>query len=230
MYDEEIEKTVLYYVIFEKEELNLSEKDFFLQKNKQIFTAIQELKAKKEEINLLSIKQKIKSESKEILKYLTDLADFVYGTSINYAYKELKRLSKKRELLRISKEIMKKVNAKEEIEVYIEQIIKELGDINQEGEKEKSFLEMLIETSDLIDKKIKEGSKFDNKYLTGIFDLDKATNGLHEEEFTVIGARPRNGEKYICITDSLQCSKQRCTCRNSKLGNVCNTDNTKNNL
>ena len=203
MYDEEIEKTVLYYLIFEKEELNLSEKDFFLQKNRQIFKAIQELKAKKEEVSILSIKQRIKSESKEILKYLTDLVNFVYGTSISYAYKELKRLSKKRELIRISKEIKEKVDSKEEIEVYIEQIIKELGDINQEGEKEKSFLEMLVETSDLIEKKRQEGSRYHNKYLTGIFDLDKATNGLHEEEFTVIGARPRNGKKYICITNSL---------------------------
>ena len=125
MYDEEIEKTVLYYLIFEKEELNLSEKDFFLQKNRQIFKAIQELKAKKEEVSILSIKQRIKSESKEILKYLTDLVNFVYGTSISYAYKELKRLSKKRELIRISKEIKEKVDSKEEIEEYIEQIIKE---------------------------------------------------------------------------------------------------------
>lgn len=203
MYDEEIEKTVLYYLIFEKEELNLSEKDFFLQKNRQIFKAIQELKAKKEEVSILSIKQRIKSESKEVLIYLTDLVNFVYGTSISYAYKELKRLSKKRELIRISKEIKEKVDSKEEIEVYIEQVIKELGDINQEGEKEKSFLEMLVETSDLIEKKRQEGSRYDNKYLTGIFDLDKATNGLHEEEFTVIGARPRNGKKYICITNSL---------------------------
>ena len=37
MYDEEIEKTVLYYLIFEKEELSLTEEDFFITKNKQIF-------------------------------------------------------------------------------------------------------------------------------------------------------------------------------------------------
>ena len=29
MYDEEIEKVILYYIIFEKEELSLNEKDFF---------------------------------------------------------------------------------------------------------------------------------------------------------------------------------------------------------
>ena len=40
IYDEEIEKVVLYYLIFENEELNLEEKDFFLQKHKQIFQAI----------------------------------------------------------------------------------------------------------------------------------------------------------------------------------------------
>ena len=36
MYDEEIEKTVLYYLIFEKEQINVNEDDFFFQKHKQI--------------------------------------------------------------------------------------------------------------------------------------------------------------------------------------------------
>ena len=35
MYDEEIEKTVLYYLIFEKEQINVNEDDFFFQKHKR---------------------------------------------------------------------------------------------------------------------------------------------------------------------------------------------------
>lgn len=198
MYDEEIEKAILYYIIFEKEELSLSEKDFFLQKNKQIYKAIRKLKEKKEEISILTIQQKIKSNDKEVLKYLSDLANNVFGTSVDYAYKKLKDLSKKRELLEVAKEIEKNA-VEEEAENYIEKIIKRLADINSEGQKEKSFVDMLVDTVNEIEKKILQGANFQNPYLTGIFDLDAVTNGLHPEEFTVIGARPGIGKTTLAL-------------------------------
>ena len=199
IYDEEIEKVVLYYLIFENEELNLEEKDFFLQKHKQIFKAIKELKEKKEDVSILSIKQKIKGNDKEILEYITNLANNVYGTSIDYAYKQLKRLSKKRELTKISEEIKKEVKDEEEIEIYIEKLVKKLTDLNAEGQKEETFMDMLVDTANLIEKKINLGAKYDNKYLTGIFDLDAVTNGLHPEELTIIGARPGVGKTTFAL-------------------------------
>ena len=199
MYDEEIEKTVLYYLIFENEELELDEKDFFLQKHKQIFKAIKELKEKKEDVSILSLKQKIKGNDKEILEYITNLANNVFGTSIGYAYKQLKRLSKKRDLIRLAEEIKKQVNDEEEIEIYIEKIVKKLTDLNAEGEKEPTFLDMVCKTSDVIQEKIEKGSKYVNKYLTGIFDLDKVTNGLQPQELTIIGARPGVGKTTFAL-------------------------------
>ncbi len=199
MYDEEIEKTVLYYLIFENEQIDVREEDFFIQKHKQIVRAIQELKSKNEEVNILSIKNKIKGKDTEILIYISIIAESKYGSSINYAYKELKRLSKKRKLLKISKEIQESIKEESEIEIYIEKKIKELNEINQEGENEKTFLEILCETSDIIEKKRIQGTKYDYKYFTGIFDLDKATNGLHEEELTIIGARPGVGKTTFAL-------------------------------
>lgn len=198
MYDEEIEKTILYYIIFEKEELNLSEKDFFLQKHKQIYKAIRELKKKKEEISILTIQQKIKSNDKEVLNYLSNLSNNVFGTSVEYAYKKLKDLSKKRELFEIAKEIEKDVTD-EEAGNYIEKIIKRLTDINSEGQKEKTFMDMLVDTANEIEKKILQGANFKNPYLTGIFDLDAVTNGLHPEELTIIGARPGVGKTTLAL-------------------------------
>lgn len=196
MYDEEIEKAILYYIIFEKEELSLSEKDFFLQKHKQIYKAIRELKEKKEEVSIFSIKEKIKGDN--VLEYLSDLGKYIFGTSVEYAYKKLKDLSKKRELLEVAKEIEKNA-VEEEAENYIEIIIKRLTDINSEGQKEKTFMDMLVDTANLIEKKINLGADYDNKYLTGIFDLDAVTNGLHPEEFTVIGARPGVGKTTFAL-------------------------------
>ena len=42
-------------------------------------------------------------------------------------------------------------------------------------EKEKTFLDIVCETSDIIEKKRLQGTEYDYKYFTGIFDLDKAT-------------------------------------------------------
>lgn len=199
MYDEEIEKTVLYYLIFEKEQINVNEDDFFFQKHKQIVKAINELKSKKQEINILSVKNKIKGKDSEILKYISIIAESRFGSSIEYAYKELKRLSKKRKLLELSKEIQKDIEEETEPEIYIEKKIKELTEINQDGEKEKTFLDIVCETSDVIEKKRLQGTEYDYKYFTGIFDLDKATNGLHEEELTIIGARPGVGKTTFAL-------------------------------
>lgn len=199
MYDEDIEKTVLYYLIFENEAIEISEEDFFLKKHKQIAKAILELKAQKEEINIISIKNKIEGKDTEILKYISIIAESKYGSSIQYAYKELKRLSKKRKLMNIATEIKEKVLDENEPEIYIEKIIKKLNEINSEGEKEETFLDMLIKTSDIIEKKRIQGTKYDYKYFTGIFDLDKATNGLHEEELTIVGARPGVGKTTFAL-------------------------------
>ena len=71
MYDEEIEKTVLYYIIFENEPVEVNEQDFFMKKHKQIIKAIEELKRKKQEVNILSIKNTIQGKDVEILKYIS---------------------------------------------------------------------------------------------------------------------------------------------------------------
>lgn len=214
MYDEDVEKTVLYYLIFEKEAINVDEEDFFIQKHRQIIKAILELKNKKEEINILSIKEKIKGKDTDILRYISNIAECKYGSSIQYAYRELKRLSKKRKLIKLSNEIKENAENERETEIYIEKLIKQLNEINQEAEKEKTFLDIVCETSDIIEKKRTQGTRYDYKYFTGIFDLDKVTNGLHEEELTIVGARPRSRENNICITNSTLYSRKRNTSRN----------------
>lgn len=201
MYDEEVEKIILYYLIFEQEQISLSQEDFFNIRNRQIYKAIEELRRKKEEVNILSIKNNIEGKDTEILRYISDIAESKYGSSLNYAYKELKKLSKKRKLLKLNNEISKDItnNNIEDIDIYIEKQIKALKDINEEGNEEETFQDVVLETSDIITRKYEQKENYVNKYTTGIFDLDEVTNGLHEEELTIIGARPGVGKTALAL-------------------------------
>ncbi len=177
MYDEEVEKTVLYYLIFEQEEEVLSQEDFFITKNRQIYEAIENLKRKKEEINILSIKDSIKGKDVDILLYISEIAESRYGSSFEYAYTKLKELSKKRKLLKFNKDLeLDLKEGIEDVDIYIEKQIKKLKEIDEEGEKEESFKDTVIETSDIITKKYIQKENYENKYTTGIFDLDEVTN------------------------------------------------------
>ena len=49
---------------------------------------------------------------------------------------------------------------------------------------------VMIEALEDIENKYR--NRDDHKYKTGFFELDKVTDGLHEQEFTIIAARPRS--------------------------------------
>lgn len=200
MIDEEIEKAILYYMIFENEEINVTEIDFIKIENKKIIKAIQELKAKKEAISMLTIKNKIDSEDYQILEYISNLGRYVYKTNPNTAYKILKENTKKRELFRIAKEIKQEIKEVEDIDIYIEKVISELQKIEFQTEKEETFAELVSKTAKRIEENINKKKNYD--FYTGFFDLDALTDGLHEGELTIIGARPRYWKDYIFLTNS----------------------------
>lgn len=190
MADEEIEKAILFYIIFENEEFNLTQKDFSNQANKKIIQAINDLKAKKEEISILTVKNKIEGNSSEILKYLVSFGDYIYKTNPHTAYKILKENTKKREMLDLAKSIQKNISKVENIDIYIEKNISNLQKIEFQTEKQEEFVELVSKTAELIEKNINKKKNYD--LYTGFFDLDALTDGLHGGELTIIGARPRS--------------------------------------
>lgn len=200
MIDEEIEEAVLYYIIFENEELNVSEIDFTNIENKKVIRAINELKARKEEISMLTVKNKIDPANNKILEYISNLGKYVYKTNPNTAYKILKENTKKRELFRLSKEIQREIKEVEDIDIYIEKVISELQKIELQTEKEETFAELVSKTAKRIEENINKKKDYD--FYTGFFDLDALTDGLHKGELTIIGARPRCWKNYIFFTNS----------------------------
>ena len=206
MNDEEIEKAVLFYIIFKNELFDLSEKDFTNQCNKKIINAINELKAKKEEISMLTIQSKIDSDSSKVLKYLSELGNYIYKTNAQTAYEMLKDKTKKRELFELAKNIQKEIEQIEDVDVYLEKNISEIQKIEFQTEKEENFIDEVAKTATKIEQNINK--KQDYSYYTGFLDLDDLTDGLHKGELTIIGARPGVGKTTFSLHIAEHISKK----------------------
>lgn len=196
MYNEELEKAMLYFIIFEKEEFELTENDFASITNKKIIRAINKLKLLKQEVSILNISNEIKDE-KDILEYLSNLNNYVFGSSVESTYKSIKELTKKRETFLLAKEIIKDTKETEDIDLFIEKAISKLQKIEMQTEKQESFVNLIAKTTDLIEQNIMR--KDDLSYYTGFFDLDALTDGLHKGELTIIGARPATGKTTFAL-------------------------------
>ena len=197
MWDDEIEKAMLYYVIFEKEDYLLDEEDFVNDRNKKIIKAINELKAEKQDISMMSIKSKIKANGKQVLDYLAVLGDYIRTTSADNIYVRLIELSKKRKLLRLLEIEKENVTDCDNVDILAEKIIKEINKIEQINEKEKTFLQQVVDVMGQIEENTLKGT--DYSLYTGITDLDNIMCGLHRQELTIIGARPGVGKTTLAL-------------------------------
>lgn len=200
MCDEELEKVMLYFIIFENADYVLDEEDFTTDRNKKIIKAINELKAEKQEISMLTVKAKIKANSSQVLSYLSTLSEYGYGTDAETAYNRLINLSKMRKLFAVIKKSEEEIKEIEDADTFAEKIIKSINNIQKINEKEKTFVEQVVEATKMIEDKV--GEKEDYSLYTGMQDLDDILCGLHKQELTIIGARPRCWKDYICITSS----------------------------
>lgn len=197
MWDEELEKVMLYYLIIEHEDYLLDENDFVSERNQKVIKAINELKAEKKEVSILSIKSKIKANQKQVLEYLSSLADYVRLTSADSVYNDLMELSKKRKLFKLLQEKTMDIADAESIDALAQNIVKQINSIEQINEKEKTFLEQVVNTATKMEEDSKSGT--DYSLYTGITDLDNKTCGLHRQELTIIGARPGIGKTTLAL-------------------------------
>lgn len=197
MYDEEIEKAMLYYLIFENEEYVLDEDDFINNRHKRIIRAINQLKAEKQEISMLMISTKIHANKEQVLQYISSLGEYIRNVDSETVYNTLIKLTKKRKLYDLISEKQKEIVECENVDALAEEMIKRINSIEQVNEKEKTFVEQVVEASSVIEKNTLE--KTDYSLYTGIQDLDNLICGLHRQELTIIGARPGVGKTTLAL-------------------------------
>ena len=199
MYDEEIEKAVLFYIIFDNAQYQVSEDDFVNAMNKRIAIAINELRRLKEDVSMISIQSRCKENQNEVLAYISKIGDTVIRGLNNpdELYSKLIKLSQKRKLFMLAKKMQVEILEQEEADIYGQKIIDEINKITSREEKEKTFVQKIADATLEIENSWKNSS--DYSLYTGIYDLDSMICGLHKQELTIIGARPGVGKTTLAL-------------------------------
>ena len=199
MYDEEIEKAVLFYIIFDNAQYQISEDDFVNAMNKRIAIAINELRRLKENVSMISIQSRCKENQNEVLAYISKIGDTVIRGLNNpdELYSKLIKLTQKRKIFMLAKKMQVEILEQEEADIYGQKVIDEINKITSREDKEKTFVQKIADATIEIENNWKNQS--DYSLYTGIYDLDSMICGLHKQELTIIGARPGVGKTTLAL-------------------------------
>lgn len=179
--------------------------DMFISKNsKRLFNIIKNLYINKKEINLISINNCLTTgvvKEAYNLQNLVKITDDIVTTSdIESNIEKLKDINlrnKIKEIIIKAAKDLKNVDVdtldiKKELLKNVESI-KDIRNIKVADNIQDSF----AKTLEAIEQKYQKGE--DYSLYTGFFELDKLTDGLHENELTAIGARPGTGKTAFAL-------------------------------
>lgn len=205
----EAEENVIAEIITAQENVKyideLDEMDFYYKTNAKIFELLKEIKQQDKTIDLLTVKEYGVSKNYdgdklfETLVYMTDMLPI--SRDIENAINIIKNLSMKRRI----KALMQKINkdiaeidiSKDENEIKSEVIQEFLNLKTTQKKTENEMSDVMVET--LKDIEDKYNKRNDISYRTGFLDLDKIIEGLHEQELTIIAARPGVGKTAFAL-------------------------------
>ncbi len=183
----------------------LNVEDFYYKTNQKIFELIKELKDKEQNIDLVSIRTagiNKKYNGQALLETVVSITDTLpFSCNIENTFRIIKSLSMRRKIQEVAKKIIKEAEQvdieKDDLDVKNAAIQEFLNLKTTQKNEEKEMSDVMLETVQDIEKKYKK--RDDYSYRTGYLDLDRIIEGLHEQELTIIAARPGVGKTSFAL-------------------------------
>ena len=183
----------------------LKDGDFYVEAHKLIFNCMYEIQRRNRPVDFVTLTDELEKsdllESVGGVNYITNLTNTVPSASNFKHYIDLvKRDSVLRKLISASQDIINKAydgGEKDEVLAYAEKNIFEIGQ-----NEDRSNLTPLNDAIDEVMDKFETIQKDQNSLRgisTGLFGLDKITNGLQNSDLILIAARPGCGKTSLAM-------------------------------
>lgn len=179
----------------------LKPEEFYLDKHRLIFTKMCEIFAEGKEIGIVSLVEKIgKDKLKKIggITYLTELIETRVPISINQYIELIKDKAKRRNAIKTFKKGIEELFSDKQTDDIIGNVENNISSLDNNKNNILDDNQLFEKTLDLIEKRHENGGEIPGM-KTGFIDLDNATNGLKQGEFTVIGGRPSMGKTLLAL-------------------------------
>lgn len=215
----EAEQAVLSCMLFDSKEAlniacsNLEAEDFYRPQHKVIFSAINDLYSYNEDVNIITLKNKLEKmgsfEQIGGLEYITMIAGFVSTwASIKSYIKIVKEKSVLRKLIKAGTDMTSMGFSNDpNANSIIEKTEKIFEEITQSDDNN-GFLhikEVLESAIDEIEENYKSGKKIIG-LETGFADLDAKLSGLQKSDLILVAARPAMGKSAFALNIVLNVS------------------------
>ncbi len=239
-HDDEAEQAVIGSMMTDKDAVIsaievLKPEDFYREDNKTIYSAIMNLYAKAEPIDIITLKDELTSLGKLEpvggLEYLATLPDKVPTTANVEKYiKIVEEKSILRSLIKTANELIEiGYDQNEEVEVLMDSAEKKIFDLMQRKSQKgySSIRDILVDSFTELEQLYNQ-----KQHITGVasgfIDLDNKTAGFHNSDLILIAARPAMGKTafalniatYAAVSSntpvvvfSLEMSKEQCANR-----------------
>ena len=239
-HDDEAEQAVIGSMMTDKDAVIsaievLKPEDFYREDNKTIYTAIMNLYAKAEPIDIITLKDELTSLGKLEpvggLEYLATLPDKVPTTANVEKYiKIVEEKSILRSLIKTANELIQiGYDQNEEVEILMDSAEKKIFDLMQRKSQKgySSIRDILVDSFTELEQLYNQ-----KQHITGVasgfIDLDNKTAGFHKSDLVLIAARPAMGKtafalniaSYAAVSTntpvvvfSLEMSKEQCANR-----------------
>ena len=181
--------------------------DFYVNANKNIFSAIISLYEKGQKPDLITLTDELRLLS--ILDasggpgYVADLTSFVPSSAnVEYYARIVQENSVRRALLRLSQQMTAKVfDDSVESALMLDEAQASIFDISNKRQavSYKSVKELLPDTIKMIEKLYRTKTPYTG-IPSGFGELDSMTSGFQDSELVIIGARPSQGKTALALT------------------------------